>query len=173
MFTPHAPQHTGNLPLWARRALLLAALGTTAFGAVLVCLPSVAEAFFNLLLFGGPPGFGAAASAHLRFVHAVLGAVMVGWGSCMAMLARGPVARGSIEAWWMISAPLAAWFIPDTAVSLLTGHAPNAALNLVFAVLFAVPLGALYGPTRAAGRAAPSPAGRADGGGGGGDFQRR
>ena len=40
---------------------------------------------------------------------------------------------------------LLAWFVPDTALSLLSGFWQNAALNLVFAVLFALPLAATSG----------------------------
>jgi hypothetical protein len=36
------------------------------------------------------------------------------------------------------------WFVLDTALSLVSGFWPNAVLNVVLAVLFAVPLAATY-----------------------------
>jgi len=40
----------------------------------------------------------------------------------------------------VFAASLAAWYFPDTLFSLWTGYWPNAVLNSVFALLFAVPL---------------------------------
>ena len=58
-------------------------------------------------------------------------------------LALGPVRRGSKDAWWMFVVSLIAWFIPDTAYSLLSGFWQYALLNLGFALLFAMALGGL------------------------------
>lgn len=43
----------------------------------------------------------------------------------------------------MFVVSLVAWFIPDTAYSLLSGFWQNAVLNAGFVLLFAIPLAAL------------------------------
>ncbi len=47
---------------------------------------------------------------------------------------------------------LVAWFIPDTVFSIISGFWENAVQNFVFAVLFAIPLVALYCQARRAQR---------------------
>jgi hypothetical protein len=74
----------------------------------------------------------------------VVGSVMVGWGVVLALVVRGPLASGSRLAWWMIALPVGVWLVPDTAYSLWSGFWQNGALNLVFLILFAVPLTGMY-----------------------------
>lgn len=62
----------------------------------------------------------------------------------------------------MLVISLVAWFVPDTLYSLASGFWPNAVLNSVFALVFALPLWATRGlflGTAAApgGSGAPSP----------------
>lgn len=125
------------------RWLMAAAAGVAVFGLSMVLLPEWTQGFFNLLIFGavaGNPGFGAEAVAYITFVSAVLGAVMWGWGVLMVKLLRGPFRRREPEAWWMLVISLVAWFVPDTLYSLASGFWPNAVLNSVFALVFAIPL---------------------------------
>jgi hypothetical protein len=75
----------------------------------------------------------------------VLGAVMVGWATALLMVVLGPFARRSRLAWSTVAVSLAGWFLVDTSLSLASGHWPNAVLNVVLAVLFAVPLAATFG----------------------------
>jgi hypothetical protein len=128
--------------------LLSVAIGTAVFGLVLVALPHPTSAGFNLMIYGqaeSPPDFSAEAVHYSQLVHAVLGAVMVGWGVLMAMILAGPARRDfhrgwKSESWRMIAISLSAWAIPDTLYSLASGYWPNAILNSIFITLFAAPL---------------------------------
>jgi hypothetical protein len=111
-------------------------------GAALVAFPSVMQQVFNLIFFGSPGGRPEflPAARYLRFAFAVLGAVMFAWAACMLVLLWGPFRRGSRDAWLAIAVSLAAWFVPDTVLSLLSGFWQNAVLNVVLAAGFAIPL---------------------------------
>lgn len=118
-----------------------------AFGLALVLLPGLAREGFSLLIYadgGRLEAFGAEAVAYISLVHAVLGAVMFGWGIALLLVVRGPFARGEREGWQIIVVSVSAWFVSDTAFSLWSGFWQNAVLNFVFIVLFAVPLAATY-----------------------------
>jgi hypothetical protein len=121
--------------------------GVMLFGLALVVAPAAARQGFSWLLYADAQrisSFGEDAVRYIELANAVLGAVMFGWGVALLLVVRGPFARGSRLGWQIIGASLAAWFVPDTAFSLWSGFWPNAALNLVFAVLFLVPLVATH-----------------------------
>ena len=133
-------------PVWVSW-LSSVSLGVMAFGLALVLVPPLANTGFSLLLYadaGHIAAFGAPAVRYISLVHAVLGAVMFGWGALLFLLARGMFARGERDAWRIIVISLAAWFVPDTAFSLWSGFWQNAVLNFAFIVLFVVPLAATY-----------------------------
>ena len=88
--------------------------------------------------------FDQAAVAYITFITAVLGAVMVGWGTILLFVLFGPFRRRHKEGWRMLAASLLAWFIPDTAFSLWSGFWQNAVLNCVMAGLFVIPLAETY-----------------------------
>lgn len=82
--------------LWVRW-LRIASLAVAAFGAVLVVAPDLAREGFSLLVYTDGhriATFGADAGAYVALVHAVLGAVMLGWGLALWFVVRGPFARG-------------------------------------------------------------------------------
>ncbi len=136
-----------NAYLFWWRWLVLAACGVLLFGLSFVVLPDLTQRFFNLLLFSSTqrnPAFSDAAVAYITLAYAVLGAVMFGWAIALLYALFGPFRRGLREGWNAVAVSLAAWFIPDTTFSLRSGFWQNAALNLVFAVLFAIPLVATY-----------------------------
>ena len=113
------------------------------FGLILVVMPGFTLQSFSLLVYASTAHlntFGPEAMAYISLVHAVLGSVMFGWGVVLMFLALGPVRRGSKDAWRMFVVSLVAWFIPDTAYSLLSGFWQNAVLNAGFALMFAIPL---------------------------------
>ena len=131
--------------LWWRFLIAVTA-SLMIFGLVLVVMPDLTLHGFSLMVYASAAqlnSFGPEAVAYISLVHAVLGAVMFGWGVVLMFLAFGPVRRGSKEAWRMFVISLAAWFIPDTVYSLLSGFWQNAVLNAGFALMFAVPLAAL------------------------------
>lgn len=128
--------------------LSAASAGVVLFGLVLVLAPGLARQGFAWLVYAAPAridGFGAEAVRYIGLAHAVIGAVMVGWGVAMWLVTRQLLARGLRIGWTLLALPLAAWFVPDTVYSLASGYWPNAVLNSVFAVTFAVPLWATRG----------------------------
>ncbi|MBW7925608.1 MAG: hypothetical protein H3C59_12825 [Burkholderiaceae bacterium] len=117
------------------------------FGLVLVVAPGLARNSFALLLYGSSghiATFGVQAVAYISLLHAVLGAVMFGWGIALFLIARGPFARGERLGWRVVAASVLAWFVPDSAFSVWSGFWPNAVLNLLFFFVFALPLPATY-----------------------------
>jgi hypothetical protein len=129
------------------RWLIAVTIGVMVFGLSMVLAPGLIRQVFSLLVYSSPnhiATFGAGAVAYVSLVHAILGAVMFGWGTALLYVVLGPFRRGSREGWQIIAVSVAAWFIPDTAFSLWSGFWQNALLNLAFAVLLAVPLAATY-----------------------------
>ena len=129
------------------RWLVAVAGGVAAFGLALVVAPSLARQGFSLLAYGSADrigGYGDAAADYIELVHAVLGAVMVGWGVALLLIVRGPLRRDLREGWTIVAVSVLAWFVPDTSFSLISGFWQNAVLNLVFAILFAIPLAATW-----------------------------
>jgi hypothetical protein len=123
--------------------LVVVSGGVVVAGLAMVFFPGLTRRLFSLLLFASSEiidGFGALPARYIGLAHAVLGAVMVGWGSALLWLLLGPFRRGSREAWLTVAVSLGAWFVIDTGVSLATGFWQNAVLNVVVAVVFALPL---------------------------------
>jgi hypothetical protein len=144
-------QHTPTNFLFWQRWLIVAMLSFMVFSLGMVIAPQLTRQFFSLLMYATPSQldtFGSAAVAYISLLHAVLGAVMFGWGLIMLLIVLGPLGRRSWDAWRMLALSIAAWFIPDTTYSLWSGFWQNAAFNLVFVVLFAVPLIATYSTCR-------------------------
>jgi hypothetical protein len=88
-------------------------------------------------------GFGEDAVSYIKLVHAVLGAVMVGWGALILMVLLTTFRQNLAIGCKTIAFSALAWFIPDTTYSLISGFWQNAVFNLLFALLFATPLIAL------------------------------
>lgn len=132
--------------LWVAWLSVVSA-GVMLFGLVLVVAPAVARRGFSQLIYAEPAhisSFGAEAVNYIGLAHAVLGGAMLGWGLSLLIIARRLFARGSRLGWQLICFSVAAWFVADTTYSLTAGFWPNVVLNLVFVVLFAVPLLASY-----------------------------
>ena len=123
--------------------LLVVAVGVMAFGLMLVLAPALSRQGFSLLVYASPDridSFGNEQVRYISLVHAVIGGVMVGWGAALFLVTRTLLARGVRAGWNLIALSVAAWFVPDTAYSLLSGFWQNALLNAVFLTLFALPL---------------------------------
>ncbi|MBX9605728.1 MAG: hypothetical protein K2Y51_05865 [Gammaproteobacteria bacterium] len=132
----------GQTRIWFN-GLRITSAGVVAFGLVLVCCPGFTRRAFSLLVYASPDrldGFGAEAARYIALVHAVLGGVMVGWGCLLYLVTTRALSRGEPSAWSWVTLSLLAWFVPDTAYSLLSGYWQNAVLNVSFLALFAVPL---------------------------------
>jgi len=133
------------------RVLVTVILGLVLFGLLLVSLPDFSARTFSLLVYSSPArleSFGVEATSYIRLVHAVLGAVMVGWGVLFLFIALGPLRKGSRDACRMFAVSLLAWYVPDTTYSLVSGFWQNAVLNTVIAIFFAVPLAVLWSEAR-------------------------
>lgn len=125
------------------RMLEIGLLCTILLGLGCVFLPGVMERGWNLLFFGAaapPAGFPAEAQAYIRFIYAVLGAVLVGFAVALLALARGPLRQRQRWAWNAIAGSVALWFVLDVGYSLWSGFWPNALLNLVFGAALFLPL---------------------------------
>ncbi len=127
--------------------LSVASMGVIIFGLMLMLVPTLAVQGFSLLLYAQPAyieGFGKEAVEYIHLTHAVLGAVMSGWGVMLLIFVRGMFARGVPGAWFIIAVSMSVWFVTDTLFSLWSGFWPNAILNTVFGALFIVPLLGTY-----------------------------
>lgn len=145
--------HTLKVPLqfWTRW-LYVVTLAVMVFGLVLVLSPQLTRLGFSWLVYGDTAriaAFGPKAVEYISLLHAVLGAVMVGWGTALLLVVRGPFRRGAMEGWHIIAVSVSVWFVPDTVFSFWSGFWQNALLNLVFAILFVIPLAANYKAFRA------------------------
>jgi hypothetical protein len=120
--------------------------GVIAFGLLLVLAQDLARQGFSLLVYAEPTlidSFGDEQVRYVSLAHAVIGGVMVGWGVAMLYVVRSLLLKGRGEGWYVIALSIAAWYIPDTAYSILSGFWQNAVLNSVFLFLFLVPLWAI------------------------------
>ncbi len=125
----------------------IVSVGVIAFGLLLVVAPGVGRQGFSLLVFSSADRiseFGSEAASYIELAHDVMGSVMVGWGVALLLVLRGPMKRNLSKGLKIFGISLLVWFIPDTIFSIASGFWQNAILNLVFAVLFAIPIAALY-----------------------------
>jgi len=61
----------------------------------------------------------------------------------MLYVVRALLSKGLSESWYVLTLSVVAWYIPDTAYSILSGFWQNAVLNTAFFLLFSVPLWAI------------------------------
>ena len=140
---PAEPVEDGPAPTFWFRWLQAVTLGTILFGLVMAALPEPTRRGFSLMIYGEAgalAAFGSGVQPYLTLAHAVMGSVMMGWGLALWLTLQGPLRRGERHGWNVFVVSLAGWFVPDTFVSLWTGLWPNALLNSVFGLAFAVPL---------------------------------
>jgi hypothetical protein len=135
----------GRLLFWSRW-LQAGSLLVLVIGLAFVLAAGPVQELFESLYFVPVTGetLSQEAAAYAAFLQGVLGAVMVGWSVLLFYVARGPFRRGEPEAWRMLLASLAAWFVADTLFSLWTGYWQNAILNAGLAIVFVIPLAATY-----------------------------
>ena len=127
--------------------LVVVAVAAVLFGLAMVVLPGPMSRLFGGLYLSDPDGiaaFGPRAADYIRFVSAVMGAVMAGWGAAILSVLALRFRPGNPDAWWLIAVSVLVWFIADTAYSLHAGFWQNAVLNVGAFVFFAIPLAATY-----------------------------
>ena len=133
-------------------------VAVVAFGAVLCgagFAATDAPSRWLLASMGGEP---VAMTAPLRFAVGLMGAVTLGWGCAMLAAFRAAAMLGERAApvWRGLAAGMVGWFAIDSALSVATGFALNAASNAVFLLAFLLPLartGVLRGSAARAGHA--------------------
>ena len=80
------------------------------------------------------------AARYHRFVHAVLGSVIVAWGASLAWLTRNAFAKREPWAWRAVASSVGIWAFLDTGSSALLAVWPNVVLNLLSVAPFIPPL---------------------------------
>lgn len=140
-----------NLNFWWRW-LVAADIIVIVFGAAQALLPDLIRQGFSLLVFGSASyvdTFPQDAIRYITLTHAVMGSAMIGWGVSMMYTLLTQFRNGEWTGWVSIAIAMTLWFIPDTAMSILTGFWQNAVLNVGFILLFVIPLAATYRTFRA------------------------
>lgn len=127
-----------------RRWLLAVGIIIIAFGALIALLSwSPVFSIFNWLVDntfwpGTTPGAGV--QSYQLWVYGMLGATMVGWGALFVYIILYPFSRKEAWAWGCIALGVAAWFVIDTAISACVAAYFNVAINMLLAILVAIPL---------------------------------
>ena len=82
--------------------LTAAAMAVAVFGLFLVLWPTLALQGFSLLVYGDPgrlQALGGETARYISLAHAVLGAVMLGWGLMLVAVVQRLLAHGSKLGW--------------------------------------------------------------------------
>lgn len=128
---------------WTRWAAIWAA-GLTLFGLVLAgagdpATEGLARAVYAMV----GPQHALSFDPTLRFSIALMGAVSVGWGVTVLLLALSKEAASTSAIWRSVAWGFAVWFVIDSAFSIHTGFPLNAVSNVMLMVLGAPCLWAL------------------------------
>ena len=141
----------------SRHLLMALSVAFGAMGLFFVLSPSLTLSFFDWMVYGGKDASPVPASLmagetrrYAGFIYQVLGAVIFGWAVLLALVIRGPQLDGGGDTdmarrvgdwtWHAFALSFAAWFVVDTAMSLVMGFWQNAVFNSVFGVAVAIPL---------------------------------
>ena len=140
-----------NFNFWWRW-LVAADIGVMLFGIAQALFPNLVRQGFSLMVFGSADymeTFPQDAVRYITLAHAIMGAVMIGWGISMMYTLFTQFRNGEWTGWVSIAVAMTLWFIPDTVISIATGYWQNAVLNIGFILMFASPLAATYKSFRA------------------------
>jgi len=75
-----------------------------------------------------------------RWVYAVLGATVAGWGAFLTFLAHYAFRRRELWAWNCVLVGMLVWYLPDTILSMRSGVVFNAVFNTILLILVMSPL---------------------------------
>lgn len=128
--------------IWVNWLLGMAAV-VVASGLFMVIAPALTRQGFSLLLYSSATHLDTISGDMVRYIsvaHAVIGSVMVGWGMALFYVTKSLIAKGVREGWYVATLSLGAWYVPDSAYSILSGFWQNAVLNTAFLFAFAIPL---------------------------------
>ncbi|AFY69927.1 hypothetical protein Pse7367_1639 [Thalassoporum mexicanum PCC 7367] len=122
---------------------------TIAFSLGMVLAPELLHQFFNQVLFASsqlPTDFDTAANDYIFLVYGILGAVMIGgWMIPIIFILVGAFRHKQRWSWLAIASSIGIWFAIDSAISVMSGFWQNAVFNVVFLLMFMIPLVATYG----------------------------
>lgn len=127
------------------RWLLVAAVIITVFGVMMALLSGtpvfdlvgrqIDSAFWSVTIAD------AGARQFQHWIYGVWGATIAGWGICLAYVARYPFSRKERWSWNCVAVGLSAWFLLDTALSILHEVYFNVVFNLAVLLLVGLPVG--------------------------------
>jgi hypothetical protein len=127
-----------------RKWLQVAALIVMAFGpaVLLAAHPATAgiNGFLVDLMFWPVDGNPALDAPATRLLSAISGGLLLGWGTMIWLVARKLYPREPELARSIILSGLVIWFVADSAGSMIAGAPLNAALNVLFLLMFWIPL---------------------------------
>ena len=147
-----------NHLFWARWLEVMCAI-CIVLGVVLALVPQVTQSTMGIFVYDtvvGEGTFAALTEAELatqNLLYGVMGSLMVAWMIVIGWLVHVPFRRGERWAWLALDVSIFAWFIIDSVVSASNGMPVNVLFNLVFLLLFAIPLLATWTQFRPFGRA--------------------
>ena len=129
-----------SISVWLRAASTI----VIGFG-VLIALSSYPPAGFATgflidLIFWPIDGAQDISQPATRFVFAVSGGVMIGWGLLLWQIVTRLLPKDPSLARSMILASVGIWFVTDSLASVVAGAPLNALLNVPFLLIFALPL---------------------------------
>jgi len=133
-------------PFWFRW-LLVVTVVLLLFSASFVLLPDLIYRFFAWMVspvLNVDAVVTIEAAHYIKLIYGVLGAVMIGWSIALLSILISSFRRGERFGWWSVAASIGIWFIMDTSFSISMGFVPNAIFNLLFLILFSIPLAATY-----------------------------
>lgn len=136
-----------------RRWLIAVTVAVMIYGVGLMALPEVMTGVFRALFFAAPTpltDFSAEATAYVRLVQGVLGAVLIGWMVMLLSILLGAFRRREREAWQTLALSIVLWFVVDSGFSLAIVNPAHALFNVGFLIAFAIPLAATFRQVRGA-----------------------
>jgi hypothetical protein len=130
-------------PFWFRW-FQVATIGVILYGVWLIVMPGLTLDFFSFIFFGRAGGFQARypvdAIEYIRFIHGDLGSIIIGWGVTLYLILNGPFRRVESGTWTIFALSMVAWFVSGAVHSYYAGFWHNIVFNLVFLLLYAIPL---------------------------------
>jgi hypothetical protein len=128
---------------------LVAAFGLTALtsgGYVLFPDAMMRRTLISTFL-GSPDALAAHGEEAMRFIGLLSGissAVSLAWMAALTFVVLGPFRRGERWAWMAVATSVVIWFVVDSGRSIAAGFPSNAMFNVVWLVMYGVPLVATY-----------------------------
>lgn len=117
--------------------------GVLAFGVVLALAATPATdgpaRAVLAVLGGGPAGASLLDQQAMRFGLAIQGALSIGWALTL-LAARDAADLAGAPVWRRITVGVCAWYVIDSAISVVTGFPLNAASNTLIVVMFLAPV---------------------------------